>query len=1109
MSSPELSPPGTPSSTGREVDTSYILTPRSKIRALVASLSDSDSSSDEKSSPKTLSLRPFSVEQPLVAPPLKNDANIGHESEQNELIEPGATQKSTINGKRKQLVEDDGAYDHVQQSILESRESSPKIPVVSDGEEVEDDEEPISSRRKTISNNTASSPHKSTSRIHSPAPSSPIPPAHSSDDSDDEDLPADPLKNSRFLALVEKKRKEREAREAAEREKEEERIKRIRQPDQDRGIHSPGGGVDGEDSNNCRPKGQRKAGKKALEEMHKETQRIARSMQLAHEARTRKKVTKQSLFEKFNFKVASPPLDSLESVNAFSGITETRQDHTTSVQEEDRQQDDDEGTSRSKADKGQYKTIKLKPQSPKQNNTLPIVSVRLPIQTMDDSDSDLEIVDAETLARLESERERSEKMKFIQSLRRPRPISAIQSMRNKKPIVTPKQLHAQLLQKSRLQAAKERDEKIDELKVRGVIIQTAEEKEREQQNLETLLERARKEALEIKRREKRAEKLEKGEPPSNDEADGSELMESGDEEYSALLNEDELHYSNDEIDEETEESGSEKEDVDMVDADSEEMGVPMLTFTPPETHERQTISPAPRLSEMLSAFDEGEGCDDDDGGFAPLQRKLPRKKLGVVDDDDDHGDGRIPGTENPALGATNGSNIPDIFKNGNQPLKMELGMTQLFAGTMASSGAFGGTSDSDLQKKIDMMKKGGDEILPNSQAPLKMSCWGSCHDSVPDTQLEGRLDLSYSESQSDGHNPFPMVDLHYNNSQSKGGDTELSLSQGSDFPDSTQIPDPTQDSGFDRYSSPAPQRFELTQNSPEVMEEFVDAKKARRRRLMRKAAEFSDEEKESDGDDEHGNELEDAFKIMSRAARKPKAHPTIPFDKEKSEAKGMVHEQAEESEDEYAGIGGASDDENDDSGGEDEMKDLLDDEHQDEDRDAIAAYYAEREKNQDERDVNKLLRDIEHGLLRKKRGADLDLDDSDDEYMVQERRRRAKRRQMAEVRKMLLQDNTLEKIAADPKKAAFFKTLEDNPSDNDDDFLDVPEDDMFGPALDQSQSQDQELAQNNDHAQQGDQVSQENGDIPIPSRTRPQLRERNFIRTKKPSLVKIREVSSI
>lgn len=57
---------------------------------------------------------------------------------------------------------------------------------------------------------------------------------------------------------------------------------------------------------------------------------------------------------------------------------------------------------------------------------------------------------------------------------------------------------------------------------------------------------------------------------------------------------------------------------------------------------------------------------------------------------------------------------------------------------------------------------------------------------------------------------------------------------------------------------------------------------------------------EEDGDQNKRN----AFNVMRKAAKKS----TVPFDKDKSKAKEMVDEIAEESEDEYAGLGGASDD---------------------------------------------------------------------------------------------------------------------------------------------------------------------------------------------------------
>jgi mediator of replication checkpoint protein 1 len=182
------------------------------------------------------------------------------------------------------------------------------------------------------------------------------------------------------------------------------------------------------------------------------------------------------------------------------------------------------------------------------------------------------------------------------------------------------------------------------------------------------------------------------------------------------------------------------------------------------------------------------------------------------------------------------------------------------------------------------------------------------------------------------------------------------------------------------------------------------------------------------------------------------------------------------------------------------MKDLLDDEELDIDENAMAAFFAEREKLQDEKDVNKLFRNIQNGMLRKKRGADFDLDDdSDDEYMAQERRRRAKRRQLAQIRKALLQNENLGKIAEDPKKAAFFRVLEDNASDEEGDFLDTTEEDLFtnigdsqSQILLESQSEEPAAGQNDDSA---DALQQ------------PQPKDpRRPVRSKKPGLAEIREV---
>lgn len=70
------------------------------------------------------------------------------------------------------------------------------------------------------------------------------------------------------------------------------------------------------------------------------------------------------------------------------------------------------------------------------------------------------------------------------------------------------------------------------------------------------------------------------------------------------------------------------------------------------------------------------------------------------------------------------------------------------------------------------------------------------------------------------------------------------------------------------------------------------------------------------------------------------------------------------------------------------------------------------------------MRDITTGALRRRHGADddFDLDDSDDERLA---RRREKQREFAKMRRALLADDKIGELADNPKKAAFFKAIED------------------------------------------------------------------------------------
>ncbi|KAL8752403.1 MAG: hypothetical protein Q9199_005762, partial [Rusavskia elegans] len=83
-------------------------------------------------------------------------------------------------------------------------------------------------------------------------------------------------------------------------------------------------------------------------------------------------------------------------------------------------------------------------------------------------------------------------------------------------------------------------------------------------------------------------------------------------------------------------------------------------------------------------------------------------------------------------------------------------------------------------------------------------------------------------------------------------------------------------------------------------------------------------------------------------------------------------------------------------------------------------------------------------MLRRKRGADFDLSDSDDDV---EARRRRKRKEFAKMRKALLENENIGKIAEDPKKVAFLQAIEDREEDEDLNFLEQPEE-FSQPAID-------------------------------------------------------------
>ena len=163
----------------------------------------------------------------------------------------------------------------------------------------------------------------------------------------------------------------------------------------------------------------------------------------------------------------------------------------------------------------------------------------------------------------------------------------------------------------------------------------------------------------------------------------------------------------------------------------------------------------------------------------------------------------------------------------------------------------------------------------------------------------------------------------------------------------SEIPEPTQDVGFEKPHSEHPTLPEVHSTVETVVLPFDDPPIAQRRGRLHRRTEVSVTLSENDDESfqtdtyirpENVFQLStNAFDVLFKAAKKTDS--VDDFDKKKSEAKKMVEEQAEESEDEYAGLGGASDEES-DSEIDEEVSKMIDESHVEVNESKLAQLYA-------------------------------------------------------------------------------------------------------------------------------------------------------------------------
>lgn len=1014
------------------------LTPGSKIKAMVAAV---DEESESEATPEPLPRQPIGESvssEPRTFTPKRHSDDGNNDSSEDESdaspIVPRGRLAARLNDQthihharnsRNKDSKDEiqsTAYERIRKQLLSGKADdwTPRIQASSPRLNSDDEDAgPVIARRrrKEQANSTPSiilpAATPSGSRRSSPglfltpgqAPALGSPKSQVEDNDSDSDLPADPQKNERFLALVVRKKAEREAKQAAEEEKMATKVAWLKGKSEQRSRieQSPLGESEDDSADDAGTKKltqqarpTRKASKKALEEMNRETQRMNRNMQLAHQARTKSKVTKESLFARFNFRTSvsggpnvpqalssstvassvpasdeehgqnkgTPPSSPLESSILAGKLGGTKAIPTDlSAEHEQLNEVEDELPSivdvmtqpQPRADKAKATepgTIKAEAPlvSTRPHYKERLFQVRIPRlktrskQQMTDPDSDLEIIPVrktkgsklDIFNRLQA-KSASEARSF-QTLRALAHLNSPPAKQggNSKQTMTMSEMQTSLQQRARLQAAAERGAKIQELKNRGVILQTAEERQKDQVEIEDLVEKARKEAEAIKKLEKDADRKEKrangGQEPldeSSDEdedyqenaADESDVELSGSDEEQAPFGD--------------QESGSQQSEVEASNQEERDDGVELSENRARRSGFVEDEATEDTEAEGSMAAEEMDDANDADNDEPELPRKQSRVRASRIIDSDDEGEELHNGLAQcvpPTADGLSSPEFPGLAFPG--PALPMMGMTQAFAATMAETQtqATNRIVVSQEQNSLSYLGPVPESDFHVFDANDTESMIVDSQDASiiigEDTATNLHINLQFSQSQ-----------IQYDTANDS---QDLSLPTEED-----DIPDPTQDVGFG-MSSPAANRF--VSAPPSTIETVLlpgaeSPPKKKKGRLQRGHKDnidlilpVADEDITVPANDAAAFETTaSAFDVMKRKCNAPSA--TRPFDKKKSEAKEMVEDQALESEDEYAGLGGASDDESDGSEDE-EVRKMIEHDNVDVDEGKMAAFYA-------------------------------------------------------------------------------------------------------------------------------------------------------------------------
>lgn len=848
----------------------------------------------------------------------------------------------------------------------------------------------------------------------------------------------------------------------------------------------------------------RKAGKRALLEMERETQRFARQQALAHQMKVKKKFSTSELFARFNFRQTvqqpeSAPADNIaesssssaqnsDGAEAASGQTVPREPVSTPPSSPPTPWD----TQKAMVERGALAKMvpvredslaslianpmgddedlpdiaeRMRPSQPARTLKAQPTPLNLPahgIKTQvgkssptpqghrpqstsaqPDSDDELDIIHPmpaylSVFDRVKPVGQGSEKhskaihmLKHLAQLSRDDTASARKKYAGKS--IPPQVLNSHLMKMAKAKAHEAQLDRLAELKAKGVVVMTAEEQEREAEQIENLLEKARLEAQQLAKKERAAARNDSGGEDGMVASDGDDddedwegaSEEDADDQTSQVSDNDGL------LDDAAEETEDEGEESDEENAKLSDGG------------EEEVVSPALPLAEdddVLGAMN----SDPESTKAGPIPRRGRKSHVIEEDDDDDDVDHPSLTTDEatpamPALATAPDDPFAAFHVSGAKSAVDLMSPTQAFNATMQTV-----TQVSQSQNANSLFTFGrssGDNIVPPPTfAPPGIDPQTGAGESqsqlvpasqVPQQTQEVRLDWETQLPET----PVPAV-----------GRAGSHMMETPDW-------EPSQDAGLPSpwtvarrpnleghvATGDAGEEYETQSTLRMRVSESPDGKVTRKRgKLVKGMRIVSDDETEVLEQDvpAQTRRTKNAFSEMRRR-RLDSLNAAERAEAEK-EMRSMMEEQAEESEDEYAGLGGDDTEMIAPETAEDRA--MIDETHIDVDERELAKLYAQRQRVAEEEATNKLFKDLTTGALRRRQGAGWELDEDEEDVIA--RRRQMKQREEARKRKLLLQDENVKDLlqsGGDSKgREAFLRAMADD--DDGDDPAGMPDD---------------------------------------------------------------------